>query len=179
MDAPAVSLFALPRRFAVVAVTMLVAVVLAAANPAVTQARTYTSISGLSGATRADRIIIKRIGVKMPIRKGVIGGTVRERIAYHYPGTSWPGGHSNTYLYAHARVGSFIDLKKLQVGDIVKLRLKVSRVWVRYVVKKVKRVPWNDGRWTLLTANERLTLQTCTGNTATADRIVVVAVPLS
>jgi LPXTG-site transpeptidase (sortase) family protein len=106
----------------------------------------------------------------------VIGGTVRERIAYHYPGTSWPGGGSNTYFYAHARAGSFLKLKYMRAGDIVRLHL-VSGGWVKYRVTLVKRVRWNDGKWTLLTSTERLTLQTCTGNTRTADRLVLVAVP--
>jgi len=40
-------------------------------------------------------------------------------------------------------------------------------------------VRWNDGRWTLLTSRERLTLQTCTSYYRTADKLVVVAVPVS
>ena len=149
----------------------------AAAAPDFVDARTYVPVSSLPGKTKVDRVVVSRVNINLPIRKGVIGGTVRDGIAYHYPGTSWPGGGSNTYLYAHARAGSFLNLKKMREGDIVRLHL-VTGGWVRYKVIKVKRVRWNDGRWTLLTASEKLTLQTCTGNTKTADRLVVRAKPL-
>ncbi len=158
-------------------VALLVMGAFGAAAPADTDGRRYIPVSSLPGKTKVDRVVVSRVNINLPIRKGVIGGTVRERIAYHYPGTSWPGGGSNTYLYAHARAGSFLNLKKMRIGDIVRLHL-VSGGWVRYKVVKVKRVRWNDGKWTLLTPSERLTLQTCTGNTKTADRLVVRAKPL-
>lgn len=147
-----------------------------AATPAPADAVTYVRFASLTKPIRADRVVAYRVGISLPIRNGVIGGTVRERIAYHYPGTSWPGGDSNTYLYAHARTGSFLNLKYMRVGDIVRLHLATGG-WVKYRVTLVKRVAWNDGKWTLLTSSERLTLQTCTGNTRTADRLVVTAVP--
>jgi LPXTG-site transpeptidase (sortase) family protein len=168
-------------RIAALLPALLVAIVLAgsltAASPATADARTYVKVSSLTKATKVDKVVVSRVNISLPVRKGVIGGTVLERVAYHYPGTSWPGGGSNTYFYAHARAGSFLNLKYMRAGDIVRLRL-VSGVWVRYKVTIVKRVRWNDGKWTLLTSSERLTLQTCTGNTKTADRLVVVAVPL-
>jgi LPXTG-site transpeptidase (sortase) family protein len=147
-----------------------------AATPPSAAAVTYVPFSSLSGPIRADKVVASRVNISLPIKNGVIGGTVYERIAYHYPGTSWPGGDSNTYLYAHARTGSFLNLKYMKVGDVVRLHL-VTGGWVKYKVTLVKRVAWNDGRWTLLTSTERLTLQTCTGNTKYADRLVVVAKP--
>ncbi len=169
--------FHVPRRLPVLLLALAVMGSFAAASPSTTDGRTYVKVSSLTRATKVDRVVASRVNINLPIRNGVIGGTVRERIAYHYPGTSWPGGDSNTYFYAHARVGSFLNLKKMRVGDIVRLHL-VSGGWVRYKVTLVKRVRWNDGKWTLLTSSERLTLQTCTGNTKTADRLVVVAKPL-
>ena len=152
----------------------------AAATPPGADAYTYVykPVAGLPAATRVDRIVISRVGINLPIRNGVIGARVYERIAYHYPGTSWPGGHSNTYLYGHARTGTFINLKYMRAGDIIRLHL-ITGGWVRYEVTAVKRVRWNDGRWTLLTSSERLTLQTCTSYYRTADKIVVVAVPVA
>jgi LPXTG-site transpeptidase (sortase) family protein len=84
----------------------------------------------------------------------------------------------NMYLYGHARVGTFLNLKYMRVGDIVQVYL-VTGAWVRYRVTMVRRVPWNDGRWTFLTSAEQLTLQTCTSWYTTADKIVVVAVPVA
>ena len=166
-----------PRRLPVLLLALLVVGSFAAASPSVSDGLTYVKVSSLPWKTKVDRVVVARVSINLPIRNGVIGGTVRERIAYHYPGTSWPGGHSNTYFYAHARAGSFLNLKYMRVGDIVRLHL-VRGGWVRYKVTLVKRVRWNDGRWTLLTSSERLTLQTCTGNTRTSDRLVVVAKPI-
>lgn len=164
------------------ALAILAAIVLvgsfAAATPAATDAYTYVRVSSLPGPTRVDRVIVSRVGINLPIRNGVIGGRIYERIAYHYPGTSWPGGHSNTYLYGHARAGTFLNLKYMRAGDIVLLHL-VTGGWVRYKVTSVRRVAWNDGRWTLLTSTERLTLQTCTSYYRTADKLVVIAVPVA
>ena len=166
----------LPRRIPALLFALLLVGSFTAAAPPSADAVTYVRFSSLTKATRADRVVVSRVNISLPIRNGVIGGTVLERVAYHYPGTSWPGGDSNTYLYAHARTGSFLNLKYMKVGDIVRLRLTTG-AWVKYRVTLVKRVAWNDGRWTLLRSSEMLTLQTCTGNTRTADRLVVRAVP--
>ena len=168
---------ALHRVLAFLAAIVLVGTI-AVATPAASDGSIYTSVSSLAGATRADRIVISRVGINVPIRNGVLGAPIAEHVAYRYPGTSWPGGHSNMYLYGHARVGTFLNLKYMRVGDIVQVHL-VTGAWVRYRVTIVRRVPWNDGRWTLLTSAERLTLQTCTSWYTTADKIVVVAVPVA
>jgi len=167
-----------PRRL----LAMLAAIVLvgsfAAATPATGDGSTFVSVASLAGPTRADRVVVSRVGINVPIQNGVLGAPIAEHVAYRYPGTSWPGGHSNMYLYGHARVGTFLNLWNMRVGDIVQVHL-VTGAWVRYRVTIVRRVPWNDGRWTLLTSTERLTLQTCTSWYTTADKIVVVAVPLA
>ena len=139
---------------------------------------TYVRVSSLRGPVRVDRIVISRVGISLPIRNGVIDAPIYERVAYHYPGTSWPGGHSNTYLYGHARAGTFLKLKYVRAGDIVLLHL-VTGSWVRYKVTSVRRVRWNDMRVTLLTSTERLTLQTCTSYYKTADKLVILAVPVA
>jgi LPXTG-site transpeptidase (sortase) family protein len=166
-----------PRRLPALLLALALVGSFAAATPAVTDGYTYVRVSRLPGPTQVDRIIISRVGISLIIKNGVIGAPIQEKVAYHYPGTSWPGGHSNTYFYAHARAGSFLNLKYLHYGDIVQMHLKTGN-WVRYKVTLVKKVPWNDGRWTLLGSTERLTLQTCTSYYNTAPKIVVVAVPL-
>ena len=129
----------IPRRLPAILFALLLVGSLAAAAPPATDAYTYVKVSSLGKAIRADRVVVSRVGINLPIRYGVIGGTVREHIAYHYPGTSWPGGHSNTYLYAHARTGSFLALWKVRVGDIVSLHL-INGAWVKYRVTISKRV---------------------------------------
>ena len=112
----------------------------------------------------------------MPIRKGVIGDPISARYAYHYPTTSWPGGKSNTYLYAHAQPSAFLNLKNARKGDLVILRLSTGR-YVKYKVSGVYSVAWNAGKWVMPTTSERITLQTCLGRTQTSRRLVVTAVP--
>ena len=54
---------------------------LAAATPASSDGSTYVSVSSLSGATRADRIVVSRVGINLPIRDGVLGAPIAERVA--------------------------------------------------------------------------------------------------
>ena len=136
----------------------------------------YTRVSSLHGATRATNVAIPRLGINMPIREGVLNGVISRQYAYHYPGTSWPGGRSNTYLYAHAQVGAFVNLKYARVGDLVTLRLGTGR-YVKYKVSAIHRIAWNDDRWLLPTSSDRITLQTCLGPYVKSLRLVVIAVP--
>ena len=86
----------------------------------------------------------------MPIRDGVLSAAISRRYAYHYPGTSWPGGGSNTYIYAHAQVGAFVNLKNARIGDLVTLRLSTGR-YVKYKVSAKYSIAWNDDRFLLPT----------------------------
>jgi LPXTG-site transpeptidase (sortase) family protein len=139
-------------------------------------ALSYVRISSVGPATRATNIWIPRLKIAMPIRNGVLSGTISRLYTYHYPGTSWPGGGSNTYLYAHGQAGAFLNLKYARIGDQITLRLATGH-YVRYRVTAVKSVAWNDLRWLRPSSRERITLQTCLGNTKTARRLIVLAVP--
>lgn len=143
---------------------------------ATASATSWTRVSSLKSPTRATSISIARLGISLPIRNGTISGTISRRYAYHLLGTSWPGGRSNTYIYAHAQAGAFLSLWRARVGDIVVLRLATGQL-VKYRVSMARSVAWNDMRWIQPTHSERITLQTCLGNTRTARRWIVVAVP--
>ena len=139
-------------------------------------ALSYVRVSSLTTPTRATSIAIPRLRIAMPIRGGVLGATISPRYAYHYPTTSWPGGHSNTYLYAHAQRGAFLNLKYARKGDLVIVRLATGQ-YVRYKVTLVASVAWNAGQWVMPTSSERITLQTCLGQSRTSRRLIVTAVP--
>lgn len=139
-------------------------------------AATFVRVASLGHATRATSISIPRLRISLPIRGGVLGGPISRRYAYHYPSTSWPGGRSNTYIHAHAQAGAFRNLKYVRRGDVLTLRLLTGR-YVRYRVTAKYSVAWNDLRWLKPTSSERITLQTCLGFTATARRLIVIAVP--
>ncbi len=139
-------------------------------------AAVYSRVSSLGTPTRATTVAIPRLRISLPIRSGVIGAVISRRYAYHYPSTSWPGGGSNTYLYAHAQVGAFVNLKYIRKGDLVTVRLASGR-YLKYKVTSKYSVAWNDGRWVMPTKSERITLQTCLGPYKTSRRLVVIAVP--
>ena len=136
----------------------------------------YSRVSSLDVPTRATSISYPRLGINMPIRNGVLNAVISRQYTYHYPGTSWPGGGSNTYLYAHAQIGAFVNLKYARIGDLITLRLSNGK-YVKYRVTAKHAIAWNDDRWLLPTSSDRLTLQTCLGPNLKSQRLVVIAVP--
>jgi LPXTG-site transpeptidase (sortase) family protein len=126
----------------------------------------------------ATRILIARLGINLRIVEGD-GLDAPIGKAAHYPGTAWPGGGSNIYIYGHARVGMFLSLWQAQVGDKVVLTLADGTTRTYVVTKVLPKVPWDDMAYLNPTPTEQLTLQTSTSYYATAPRFVVIAVPQS
>jgi sortase A len=125
---------------------------------------------------RADRIRIARLGIDLAVIEGDgIDAPIGK--AAHYPGSAWPGAGSNTYIYGHARVGMFLSLWKVRVGDTVELDLVdgTSRTYV--VTKVLPKVPFDAVTYLAPTPTEQLTLQTSTSYYPTAPRFVAIAVP--
>ena len=128
------------------------------------------------------RIKIARLGIDLPIVEGdlerdAVRQETPENVALHLPGTAIPGDGSNTYIYAHARRGMFLNLWSAREGDEVVVMTPSGRE-LRYVVSEVHpRVDPTDISWVARTAGERLTLQTSTGPNAGDPRFVVVALP--
>jgi LPXTG-site transpeptidase (sortase) family protein len=126
------------------------------------------------GALLATGIRVERLGIDLPIVEGD-GVSVPERAAAHYPGTAWPGQGSNTYLYAHAREGQFLELWQVRTGDIVEMDLADGGV-ARYRVSRIlPTVRWDELGMLAPTDEEILTLQTCLTYEVTAPRFVVIA----
>jgi LPXTG-site transpeptidase (sortase) family protein len=124
----------------------------------------------------ARRILIPRLGIDLRIIEGDGVDAPMDKAA-HYPGSAWPDGGSNIYIYAHAQTGMFLTLWDAKVGDEVVLEL-VDRTSRRYLVTEVKpRVRWNAMEYLDPTSTEQLTLQTSTSYTATAPRFIVIAEP--
>lgn len=128
------------------------------------------------GTSVASRIRIPRLAIDLPIIEGD-GIDAPLDSAAHYPGTAWPGGGSNIYIYAHARRGLFIGLWDVRQGDEVLLDTVDGRT-VTYVVDEIRpKTPWDAVELLEPTDEEQLTLQTSTSYTATAPRFVVIALP--
>lgn len=124
----------------------------------------------------ATRILISRLGIDLRIVEGD-GLDAPIGKAAHYPGTAWPDGGTNIYIYAHARTGMFLSLWDAKVGDKVVLTLKDGTKRTYVVTKVLPRVRWDDVSYLDPTPAEQLTLQTSTSYYATAPRFVVLAVP--
>ena len=143
-----------------------------AASPSVSPA-----VSAAVGAgIRANRIKIAKLGIDLAVVEGDGIDTPIGKAA-HYPGTAWPGGGANIYIYGHARVGMFLPLWQIQIGDMVEMDLVdgTSRTYV--VTKILPKVPYDAVSYLAPTPTEQLTLQTCTSYYPTAPRFIVIAVP--
>ena len=126
--------------------------------------------------TRAHRIKIARLGIDLAIVQGD-GLDAPIGKAAHYPGSAWPGGGSNIYIYGHARVGMFLPLWQIRLGDSVILSLVDGTTRTYVVTKILPKVPYDAVTYLAPTPTEQLTLQTSTSYYPTAPRFVVIAVP--
>lgn len=144
----------------------------ATASPVVTASPVATAGHGIP----ASRIRIASVGIDLAIIEGDGLDAPIGKVA-HYPGSAWPGGGSNIYIYGHARAGMFLPLWQVKIGDKVQLGLVdgTSRTYV--VTKVLPKVPYNALQYVEPTKTEQLTLQTCTSYSPTAPRFIVIAVP--
>jgi LPXTG-site transpeptidase (sortase) family protein len=144
--------------------------------PAVATATPAVTATSRPSGIVARRIRIERLGIDLRIVEGDGIDAPLDKAA-HYPGTGWPDGGTNIYIYAHAQQGMFLELWDAKVGDAVVLDLADGTTRT-YLVTGVKpRVPWDALEYVAPTPTERLTLQTSTSYTATAPRFVVIAEP--
>jgi LPXTG-site transpeptidase (sortase) family protein len=148
----------------------------APASPFASPSTPPSSTPAIGQGIRANRIVIARLGINLAVVEGD-GLDAPIGKAAHYPGSAWPGGGSNIYIYGHARVGMFLPLWQVRVGDTVELDLVggTSRTYV--VTKILPKVPYDAVTYLAPTPTEQLTLQTSTSYYSTAPRFVVIAVP--
>ena len=156
--------------------------------PLVTVAPSASPLDASSGAAspsvspavgvgiRANRIKIGRLGIDLAVVEGDGVDTPIGKVA-HYPGSAWPGGGSNVYIYGHARDGMFLPLWQIHIGDKVEMDLVDGTLRTYVVTKILPMVPYDAVSYLAPTPTEQLTLQTCTSYYPTAPRFVVIAVP--
>jgi len=152
-----------------------------AAAPVVRTATVATAAASVPAAKKhgivVRRVTIPRLLISLPVMQGTASGAARERIAYHFPASGWPGSGRSTYIYGHARTGTFLSLWKARKGDKVYLTLANGHQAV-YKVFSIRRVRWYDATW-VYKKGEYLALQTCTGRNPKGPRLLVVAVRIS
>jgi len=128
------------------------------------------------------RVRVPRLLIDLPIAEGIVERDIQEQrtpegFAFHLPGTVVPGERGNAYLYSHARVGMFLSLWDVRVGDEIQITTPDART-LTYVVSEVRpRVAPDDVSVVQPTPDERLTLQTSTGPSPSDPRFVVIALP--
>lgn len=178
---PAPSAAILPAPIAVVTTSPAVATTITTSPPPnATNAPTATPTPAIPSGYR---IKVPRLAIDLPLAEGDIErDAVRqetpEHFAFHLPGTALPGDRDNSYFYAHARSGMFLELWKAREGDEVVI-ITPDAHELRYVVSEVHpRVAPTDVSWTAPTSGERLTLQTSTGPNPSDPRFVVIALPV-
>jgi LPXTG-site transpeptidase (sortase) family protein len=159
----------------------LVAITPAPTAPAPSPPAATTPVSSIAASAspagiRATRIRIDRLGIDLAIIEGDgIDAPIGK--AAHYPGTAWPDGGSNIYVYGHAREDMFISLWKARKGDEIELGLVDGTTRAYVVTKVLPKVRWDAVEYLEPTATEQLTLQTSTSYQPTAPRFIVIAVP--
>ncbi|MBI4067647.1 sortase [Candidatus Gottesmanbacteria bacterium] len=129
------------------------------------------------GGENPVRIIIPALLIDLPITDSkVIGGTweTSETTASYGLGSGSPGQKGNTVVFAHAREGLFLSLKDIKKDN--KLYLFTKNNWYSYRVKEIKTVYPNEIEVIAPTADETLTLYTCSGFMDT-KRLIVIAKP--
>ena len=147
-----------------------------AGSPAASPSIAPPGSPAVGAGIRANRIKIARLGIDLAVVEGDGVDTPIGKAA-HYPGTAWPGGGSNIYIYGHARVGMFLPLWQIHIGDTVEMDL-VNGTSRTYVVTKIlPKVPYDAVSYLAPTPTEQLTLQTCTSYYPPAPRFIVIAVP--
>jgi sortase family protein len=132
-------------------------------------------------------IVVPRLAISLPLeigdpsrdvpRAGFAGATP-ENVALVYPGSRNIGDNGNTYIYAHARVGMFLDLWNARIGDAVLIQTDDGALVRAYTVGViVARADPSDTSWLDASGRERLTLQTSTGPRPEDPRFIVIAYP--
>lgn len=122
-----------------------------------------------------QRIIISSLDIDLPVRQAeVIRGywEVFDDSAGFGVGSSYPGEKGNQVIFAHAKEGLFLPLKKAKVGQNVIILTKDN--WYEYKIEEIKEVLPSQTETIASTEDETLTLYTCSGF-SDSKRLIVVA----
>lgn len=125
-----------------------------------------------------QRIVIPKLAVDLPVvEANIINGfwELSEKTASHGKGSGTPGQRGNIVIFAHAREGMFLPLRDIKQNEVVYILTKSS--WHAYRVTGIKTVTPDDIEVIRPTAEETLTLFTCSGFLDT-KRLIVTARPL-
>lgn len=121
------------------------------------------------------RIIIPTVGIDIPVKEAkVVNGyweVFPDRAGFGL-GSAYPDEIGNQVIYAHAREGLFLPLKKVKMGDRIMVLTKDN--WYTYKVKSIKEVLPSQIEVIAPTKETILTLYTCSGY-SDSKRLIVAA----
>lgn len=121
------------------------------------------------------KIVIPSLSIDLPVKHArVISGywEVFENSAGWGEGSGVPGKPGNQVIFAHARPGLFLPLRKIDLG--MRVYVLTGSSWFEYKVSEIKEVYPNQTEVIKPSVDERLTLYTCSGF-ADRKRLIVVA----
>src|SRR3989344_237243 len=141
-------------------------------------------ISGLSGGEVKSeklpkRIIIPEVSIDLEVKVAkVIGGywEVFSDAAGWGEGSGVPGKMGNQVIFAHAKEGLFLPLRRVEKG--VRVYVLTDEDWYIYEVGEIKEVFSKQIEVIAETQNETLTLYTCSGFQV-SKRLIIIAKRLS
>lgn len=119
------------------------------------------------------RIIIPSLSIDLLITPSNIVNNaweISETSASYGMGSAVPGTNGNTVIFAHARKGMFGDLRQIKTND--KVYVLTRKDWYEYKVIQTKIVFPDEIEVIKPTAQETLTLYTCSGFADTKRLIV-------
>ena len=122
-----------------------------------------------------ERIMIPQLSLDLEVKKAnIVNGywEVFEDKAGWGMGSGIPGQVGNQVIFAHAREGLFLPLQSIKEGT--KLYVLTKNGWFGYEVRDIKEVYPNQIEVIGETADETLTLYTCSGF-ADSKRLIVIA----
>ncbi len=121
------------------------------------------------------RIIIPSVKIDLPVKEAkVVNGyweVFPDRAGFGL-GSTYPGEVGNQVIFAHARQGLFLPLKKVSIKD--KIFISTKTKLFTYQVTATKEVNPNNTDIIGLTSEKTLTLYTCTGF-SDSKRLIVIA----
>lgn len=121
------------------------------------------------------RILIEELKIDLPVKDArVINGywQVFADSAAFGLGSAYPDEFGNQVIFAHAREGLFLPLRKAKIGQKVTVFTKDR--WYAYKIKEIKEVLPNQIEVIAPTKEAILTLYTCSGF-SDSKRLIVIA----
>jgi LPXTG-site transpeptidase (sortase) family protein len=146
-------------------------------NLLLNNSREVSNIRGKKEEVKAPpfKVIVPSLGIDINVKEAnVVKGfwEVFPEDAGWGKGSAYPEDKGNTVIFAHAREGMFLPLKKAKIGLSVYVITKDK--WYQYVINEIREVQPSQTEVIAATDSSVLTLYTCSGF-SDSKRLIVIA----